>query len=696
MNKKFLITRESSWLSFNARILQEANDPTLPLKERIRFLGIFSNNQDEFFRVRVSVLKKLIKFNDKKSKIYLGKNPQKILEHIHSVILRQQEDFNRIWKKITADLKKQNVFLVDDKHLDIKQKVFVRNFFEQDISSSIIPLFIENMPQLPSFGDNNIFLGIVMQKKKGSLDQRFAIIEIPTKNHSRFVTLPSASGVQNIMLLEDMIRFNLPSIFSHLGYTHFEAHMFKVTKDAEIGIDNDVSTTFIQKIERGVKNRRKAPAIRFLYDKRMNAELLELLIRKLNLTHRDSIIPGGYIRNFRDFIAFPAILPNSQPRPRPFEHPVLAKSLRVCDVILQQDILLHFPYHSFNSVIDLLREAAMDPDVKSIKITAYRLAPHSKICNALIYAARNGKQVHVVLELRARFNEEENLEWKTKLEEEGVKVFVGIPNIKVHAKICVIKKQVGNRIDQFGFVGTGNLNEETALRYTDHCLLTSNRDIMADVNRIFKVLENPGTTWKRRLGACKTLLVSPINMRQTLLTMINREIECAKAGEPAKIIINLNSLSDQKLIKKLYAAAAAGVEIKLIIRGIFCVKIDQQEFVQPMTAISIVDEYLEHSRIWLFHNAGDEDIYISSADWMIRNLDYRIEVAVPIRDKALKNELKHVLKIKLSDNVKARLLDNELSNQYVPSVGKKVHSQRAIYDYLKRKKRELQKDGQER
>lgn len=689
MNKKFLIARENSWLGFNARVLQEANDPTLPLKERIRFLGIYSNNRDEFFRVRVSLLKKLIKFNEKKSKYYLGKNPQKILEHIHSVILRQQEDFNRIWKKIIADLKKQNVFLVDDKHLNVKQKVFIKNFFEQDISSSIVPLFIENMPLLPSFGDNSIFLGIVMQKKKGSFDQRFAIIEIPTKNHNRFVILPSASGVQNIMLLEDVIRFNLTNIFSHLGYTHFEAHMFKVTKDAEIGIDNDVSTTFIQKIERGLKNRRKAPAVRFLYDKRMNTELLELLIRKLNLTHRDSIIPGGYIRNFSDFIAFPALLPNSQPRPPPFEHPVLAKSLRVSDVILQQDILLHFPYHSFNSVIDLLREAAMDPDVKSIKITAYRLAPHSKICNALIYAVRNGKRVHVVLELRASFNEEANLKWKTKLEEEGVRVFVGIPNIKVHAKICVIKKQVGNRVDEFGFVGTGNLNEETALGYTDHFLLTSNPDIMADLNRIFKVLENPGTTWKRRLGGCKTLLVSPINMRQTLLTMINREIKCARAGEMAKIILNLNSLSDQKLIKKLYMAAAAGVEIKLIIRGIFCVRMDKQQFIQPITAISIVDEYLEHSRIWLFHNAGHEEIYISSADWMIRNLDYRVEVAVPIWDNALKNELKHVLKTKLSDNVKARLLDDELSNQYVPSVGKRVHSQRAIYDYLKRKKRGL-------
>lgn len=685
MQKKFLVAREISWLSFNARILQEANDSTLPLKERIRFLGIYSNNLDEFFRVRVSVLKKLINFEDKTKK-YPGKNSQKILDQIHRIILRQQEDFNRIWKKIISDLKKEKVFLVDDKHLNAKQKVFVRNVFDQDVRSSIIPLFIENMPQFPSFGDDNIFLGIVMQKSDISFEQRFAIIEIPTKNHSRFISLPSAAGAQNIMLLEDMIRFNLPGIFSHLGYTHFKAHMFKVTKNAEIDIDNDVSTTFIQKIEKGLKNRRKAPAIRFLYDKRMDTELLELLIRKLNLSHRDSIIPGGHIRNFRDFMEFPALLPNSQPRPRPFLHPALAKSLRVCDVIMQQDVLLHFPYHSFNSVIDLLREAAMDADVKSIKITGYRLAPNSKICNALINAVRNGKQVHVVLELRARFDEKANLDWKAKLEEEGVKVFVGIPDMKVHAKICVIKKQVGKRIDQYGFIGTGNLNEKTALRYTDHILLTSDQDIMADINHIFKALENPTEDWMQQLSLCHTLLVSPVNMREALYMKINQEIRWALAGKPAKMILNMNSLSDEKLIKRLYKAAESGVVIKLIIRGIFCAEVDHKKFIHPMSAISIVDEYLEHGRVWLFHNGGKEEIYISSADWMIRNLDYRVEVAVPIKDKDLQEELKHILKIKLNDNVKARWLDKKLSNQYVSSTGKKVRSQLAIYHYLKNKR----------
>lgn len=693
MNKKINIAREISWLSFNARVLQEADDPALPVKDRIRFLGIYSNNSDEFFKVRVAVLKKMIQFNDKKDKPYLGKNPQKIFDQVHGIILQQQKEFNRIWKKITLELKREKVFLIDDKHLNRKQKIFVRNYFDQEVSSSIIPLFVENMPQHSCIGGDNIFLGIVMYKAGAASgndsprhsEQKFAIIEIPTKNHSRFVSLPSDTSEQNIMLLENVIRFNLPRIFSHLGYTHFEAHTFKVTQDAEIDVDYDVPTTFIQKIENVGKNRRKAPAVRFVYDKNMNVELLEYLIRKLNLSRRDSIIPAGNIRNFRDFRDFPAKLPSCQGRRPAFKHPLLAKALRVSEVIGQRDVLLHFPYHSFNSIIDLLREAAMDSDVKVIKITGYRLAENSKICNALINAARNGKQVHVVLELRASFDEEANLEWKKQMEEEGVKVFLGIPHLKVHAKICLIKKQVGNRTERYGFIGTGNLNEKTALTYTDHCLLTSNQKIMSDIDHIFNFLEKPKASLKQ-LTACKSLWVSPWNMRREIIKKIDHEIKLAKSGEPSKIIVNVNSLSDEKLIKKLYEAADAGVSIHLIVRGVFCGVVDQKRFAQPMTAISIVDEYLEHSRIWFFQNGGQEDIYIASADWMVRNLDFRIEVAVPIWDEEIKEELKHILKTKLGDNVKARLLDGELSNRYFTSGGKrKVRSQVAIYRYLKRK-----------
>lgn len=684
--KKYLKTQEISWLSYNARILQEANDPTVPLKMRIRFLGIYSNNRDEFFRVQVAMLQRMIKYNKNNNKKYLGKNPQRVLDRIHHITLEQQKDFNSIWKKILDELKNEKVFLINDRKLNAKQKTFVRNFFDQDVRSSIIPIFIENLEQLPSFRDSSIFLGIVLHKSNGSRDKKFAMIEIPTKQFSRFVSLPGARGVQNIMLLEDVIHFNLPRIFSNLGYTHLEGHMFKVTKDAEINLDNALATTFIQKIEKGIKNRAKAPAIRLLYDNRMNPQLVKLLTHKLNLSHEDNIIPGGYIRNFRDFMDFPANLPASHSRPPPFTHPALAKSTSVYDVIKKRDVLLHVPFHSFNSIIDMLREAAMDPDVQSIKITAYRLAPNSKVCNALINAVRNGKQVHVVIELRASFDEETNLAWKSKLEDEGVKVFIGIPNMKVHAKICVIKKQVGNKTEHYGFVGTGNLNEKTALTYIDHFLLTSDRDIMADVIQVFGALESPESNWKHKLGLCKTLLVTPSNMRKAFLSKINREIKSAKGGLPSHIITNVNALSDDKLIKKLHKASAAGVPIHLIVRGIICGAFDHNENDKKSTAISIVDEFLEHSRISLFHNAGDEEIYISSADWMVRNLDYRIEIAVPIKDKALKDELKHVLKIKLSDNVKARVLDEDLSNHFVSTPGRKIRSQEAIYHYLKRKK----------
>lgn len=686
MNKKLIIAREISWLSFNARVLQEAKDPTVPLKSRIRFLGIYSNNRDEFFRRRMAAVKQLILASDKTSTSIPLNQAQKILDQIYRVVVKQQRDFNAIWKKTNEELKKNKVYLVDDKQLTAKQKKFAHNYFEQKVSSTIIPLFIENMPLWPSYRDENIFLGIVMKKHEDSKEQKFAVIEIPTKNNPRFISLPSAPGEHSIMLLEDLIRFNLPQIFLHLGYTYFEAHMFKVTKDAEIEVEDEDASNYIQKIEKGIKNRRKAIPISFLYDQDMNKGLLDFLIRKLNLSRNNIIIPAGKIRNFRDFMEFPALLPEEQPKSLPFKHPALAKALRVADLIMQQDVLLHLPYHSFNSIIDLLCEAAMDSDVKSIKITAYRLASNSKICNALINAARTGKQVQVVLELQACFDESANLEWKQKLEDEGVIVFLGVPHMKVHAKLCVIKKQIGNQILQYGFIGTGNLNEKTALCYADHFLLTSDRAIITDLNRIFRALENPERNWDQ-LELCKTLLVSPINMREQLSYMIDREIEFAKTGETAKIIINLNSLSDNALILHLYMAAEAGVEVKMIIRGIFCAETEREEFAQPMTAISIVDEYLEHSRILLFHNGGREDVYISSADWKMRNLDHRIEVATPIKDKAIKDELKHILKIKLSDNVKARKLDKELSNQYVSSDGKrKVRSQIAIYHYLKNKR----------
>jgi polyphosphate kinase len=524
-----------------------------------------------------------------------------------------------------------------------------------------------------------------MKKNSEKNSDNFAIIEIPSRALGRFVILPTENEERNVMLLEDVIIYNLPHIFSYFDFDELSAHAFKVTKDAEFDLDNDIKTTLAAKIEKGLKSRRKGKPTRLVFDREMDKDLLEFLIKKLNLTKKDSIIPGDKIHNFKHFMEFPNVFINEE-RPierTSFTHPKFKKR-RVMEVLLKEDVLLTFPYHSFVPVIDLLREAAMDPDVKSISITAYRLASNSKIINALINAARNGKEVTVMIELRARFDEEANLYWKERLELEGVKVLVGIPDKKVHAKLCVIKKRFQNKTIQFGFVSTGNFNEKTAKIYSDHLLMTSDRKIMADINKVFNLLNKPKQNPELALKSCQQLLVCPTFMRKTFLEKIDFEINEAKNGRKAEIIIKVNSLSDRELITKLYAAAEAGVVIKMIVRGIYCA-VNQKHFKEKINGISIVDEYLEHARVIYFYNKGAEDIYISSADFMTRNLDYRIEAAVKITQKNLKKELKDILEIQLKDNVKARILDNKLRNIYKKNNQPKFRSQIETYHYLKNK-----------
>ncbi|MGE5519116.1 MAG: polyphosphate kinase 1 [Candidatus Dadabacteria bacterium] len=681
--KRKIIPRDISWLSFNARVLQEAADPTVPLRERIRFLGIFSNNLDEFFRVRVATLKRMIQFGSK-AKVHLEINPEEILEEIQMTVLNQQSEFNRIWDNILEEMKEHNVFLVTEKDLNPEQQNFVRRYYDDEVSQNTIPLMIETIPDFPNLRDKPMYLGVVMWKKDTALKRMYSIIEVPTNVMNRFVLLPSPDGEQHIILLEDVLRFSLPEIFSYFGYDQYVATAFKVTRDAEIDIDNDISTSLIQKIEKGIKNRRKGKPVRFVYDKEMDPGLLEFLIRKLNLTKRDNIIPGARIHNFRDFMDFPReVFHAESKRRRPIDHPDLLEE-RITDVIREKDVMLHFPYHSFSPVIDLLREAAIDPDVTSIKITCYRLAKQSKIINALINAVRNGKQVTVMLELRARFDEEANLAWKVRLEDEGVKVLIGIPNMKIHAKLCLIRKRMGDRIVHYGFVSTGNLNEDTARVYADHCLLTSNRAIMADANRIFNYIEHY-KTGNHFLKACTTLIPSPHFTRREVMKMIQVEIKNARRGLKAVITAKMNSLSDEEIINELYEAAKVGVEVNLIIRGIYCMFSENPKFLKPIKSISIVDEYLEHARVWIFYNGGKERIFISSADWMVRNLDHRVEATCPIFDDRIKKELKDIINIQLRDNVKARWLDNNLSNDYVTTDGEKIRSQYATYYYLQPK-----------
>lgn len=687
MKDKF-IARDISWLSFNARVLQEANDPTVSLSDRVRFLGIFSNNLDEFFRVRVATLKRMSEFVNKKGNMNgmdLIESPQAILDQIQTIVLKQQNEFNRIWQNINKELKANKVLLVDDKKLTIEQKNFVKQYFDDEVRHYIIPLMIENVAELPYLRDKSLYMAIVMSNKNNAYNQKFSLIEVPSRSVGRFIQLPSKPGTSSIILLEDLIRFNLPIIFSHFKFNKFEAHIFKITKDAEIDLDQEIGMNFIDKISKGIKNRRKGKPVRFVYEKEMNAEILEFLIQKLKLSRKSSIIPGGHIHNFRHFMDFPNVIPVKSSRPASLVHPAFKKKDYVSDVVLKKDVMLHFPYHSYDPIIDMLREAAMDDTVVSIKITAYRLASNSKVINALINAARNGKQVTVFLELKARFDEEANLEWKTIMEEEGINVLVGVPNKKVHAKLCIIQKKLGTRLVKYGFISTGNLNEKTARVYADHCLLTASTTIMNEANRIFNYLEN----WQlgdKPIAKMRNLLISPINMRNSIIEFINAEIANAKKGKKAQIIVKLNSITDTILIEHLYKAVKENVEVHLIIRGITTLKANHDKMNAKLNAISIVDQYLEHARVLIFHNNGNEKVYISSADWMVRNLDHRIEVAVPINDKLIKKELIDIINIQLKDNQKARVLDAELMNKYVPLVGRKFKSQEETYQYLKGKK----------
>lgn len=691
MAKPNFLPRDISWLSFNARVLQEANDKSVPLKDRIRFLGIFSNNLDEFFRVRVATLKRMheIGTSSKKMNMHLEEYPIEILNELMHIVLQQQSEFDRIWVNIQMELRKNKIFLKNEKQLNKEQKAFVIDYFEQEVRSNIIPLMIESIPEMPYIRDKSIYLGVVMRQKKSAYKQKYALIEVPSRSLGRFVILPSSGLEKHIILLEDIIRANLPYIFSYFGYDQFEAHVFKVTKDAELDLDSDISTSLVEKMQKGLKKRRKGKPVRFVYDKEMDSGLLNFLTRKLKLDSKSSIIPGGRIHNFKHFMDFPNVFPQGKKKPFSFVHPELKTSLRVTDVIQHKDVLLNFPYHSFGKIIDLLREAAIDPDVVSIRITAYRLASDSKVINALVNASRNGKKVEVMLELKARFDEEANLAWKSVLEEEGVRVILGIPNMKVHAKICVIKKRSENKTIQYGFVSTGNLNEKSANVYSDFCLLTSNRNVMADINRIFYYLENP-IAHKQALQECKTLMVSPVNMRNQINMLIDKEIKEAKKGKPARIIIKLNSLSDVTLVDKLYQASNDGVDVCLIIRGIYSLKRQLKKGQKEPFAISIVDQYLEHGRVMYFYQGGKELMYISSADWMVRNLDHRIEAACPIYDENIKKEILDILHIQLTDNVKSRLLDHNFTNNYVSSQGrKKLRSQQETYNYLLKKQLQL-------
>ncbi len=681
------IIRDISWLAFNQRVMQEAKDPKVHLYDRLRFLGIFSNNLDEFYRVRVGTLNKMVEIDKGKTKMHLEQHPEKILKEIQRTTVKLQRSFDLSFAEIMREMGKQHrIFLKNERQLNKEQKDWVRSYFEDKVRTQIVPLMIESMPQAPMLKDRSIYLACLMGNAQNPMLQRYALIQVPEEQTPRFVTLPNSGNETHIIMLEDIIRFNLKYLFAPFGFDRFKSHIIKVTRDAEMDMDNDIHSNLIAELEKNLQKRTRGKATRFVYDKRIDPQLLEYLINRLGLTDKSNLIPGGRIHNFKAFMNFPKnVFKDIKPRPKPFVHPLLKQPCRIMDVIEKRDVMLHFPYHSFDSIIDLLREAAIDPSVQSIRLTVYRLAKNSKVINALLNAVRNGKKVSVIVELKARFDEEANLYWKKVLEEEGIDVYVGIPNMKIHAKLCVIKKREFNRTIQYGFISTGNFHEGTAQVYGDHLLLTTKPQIISDINKIFDCLESPNPDLSQ-IDNCKVLITSPNQMRDYFLRKIEQEIVSNEKNR--KIAVKLNSLVDKELINSLYRAAESGVKIDLIIRGICTALTQQATFKKKMNAISIVDQYLEHARVFIFSQGKDPHVYISSADWMVRNLDHRVEVACPVFSHTFSEELQDILKIQLKENVKARILDNRHRNQYVKrgEKEKSFRSQLEIYNYLKSKK----------
>lgn len=669
------INREIGWLAFNARVLQEAESPSVPLLERLKFLGIFSSNLDEFFRIRVATLRRNAKL--KIPSLYRDEKPEKVLNQIQDIVLKQQNRFEEIFKQLTQELETEGVFLINETLLNVEQAEFVKNYFSEVVRPALVPIMLNQVNEIPELKGHAIYQAVTMTKRTRKKTD-YALIEIPTDLVPRFVVLPDSPKGQYVMLIEDVIRFCLGEIFAIFDYDHFTSYTIKLTRDAEIDIDNDILESYIDKIQKSINQRRHGQPVRFIYEEKISKDLLHFLTKKLGIFRAESLIPvRRRYHNFKDFMEFPKVGPTHLSNP-PFQsipHPDLHGQTSLLAVLQQKDVLLHYPYHSFHYIIDLLREAAIDPKVISIKITLYRAARHSNIVNALINAIRNGKQVTVVIELQARFDEEANIHWSKVLSEEGAKIIVGVPQLKVHAKVCLITRKESGKLRHYTNVATGNYNETTSRFYTDHSLLTSDKRITGEVAKLFDFFEN-----NTRLSSHQHLILAPFNLRKKLLLLIHQEIRNARRGLPAQITVKLNGLTDIKLIAKLYDASREGVDVRLIVRGTCALISGKKGISDTITAISIVDRFLEHSRIYIFHNGGDEKVFISSADWMGRSFDNRIEVACPIYSKELQIELKAYLDIQLSDTQKARSL-NQLLNEYIEGP-ESIRSQIEILRFL--------------
>lgn len=684
LKNKNTVNREISWLHFNERVLQEAMDKTVPLVERLRFLGIFSNNRDEFFRVRVATIKRMIQTRvDKEEK--LDFNPEKLLREILEIVEQQEKKFNSTYQEIIKELEKEHVFFRDETNLSPLQSKFVQQYFMENVRPLLFPIVLNNLKSPDALRDNSIYLVVVAHDSKNEKEDMNALVHVPSDQISRFVILPSEKGDDSkyIILLDDVIRHSIGDIFKPFGYDTFSAYTIKLTRDAELDIDNDIKKSFVELMSESLKKRKKGVPVRFVYDKSIPENLLKKLLKKLKISETDHLRGGGRYHNFKDFMKFPDLGKKHLVYEKlpPVPHPDLSKDTSIIKAIRKNDIMLHFPYQSFQYIVDLLREASIDPSVKAIKMTFYRAARHSNVINALINAARNGKHVTVFLEIQARFDEANNIYWTERLREEGVKIIKALPGFKVHAKLFLIRRKENGENKYYTGISTGNFNENTARVYTDETLLTCDQNIAREVNELFHLIESPYNPPK-----FKHLLVSPFYLRDNIIKMLNREIKNAKEGKEAWALIKLNNLVDDKVVKKLYQASQAGVKIEMIVRGICVLIPGVKGLSENIKVISIVDRFLEHSRIYVFANGGKPQYYISSADWMIRNFDHRFEAATPVYDERLQKELMDILQIELKDNVKARLVNSNPVNQYQKTGSKeKIRSQYRIYEYLKNK-----------
>ncbi|ADV50172.1 polyphosphate kinase 1 [Cellulophaga sp. E16_2] len=684
-NKNQYINREISWLQFNKRVLQESADKKVPLIERLRFLGIFSNNLDEFFKVRYATVKRIVEAGKTGKSVLGGEIAKDLLEEITNIVIKQQTESLKILGEIENELETKDIYIINEKEISESQSEFIKTYFANQVSPVLMTIILNDLREFPVLKDTAAYLAIKMVLKAETdhrkSENRYALIEIP-KGIDRFVVLPREDGKDYIILLDDLIRYSLGNIFNMFEYKSISAHMIKITRDAELDMDNDLSKSFIEKISSSVEHRKTSDPVRFVYDKSIAKDTLNFLKDKMNIEGTDSVIPGGRYHNRRDYMGFPSLgrqdLLYDKIKPLPVKGLNMEGSLFEC--IATKDYLQYTPYHTFSYIIKFLREAALDPKVKTIKITVYRLANNSQVAASLINAVKNGKQVTVQIELQARFDEQANIQYAEQLQAEGVKLIFGVPGLKVHSKICLIEREENDIIKRYGFVSTGNFNEATSRIYTDYTLFTAKDEILKELNKVFDFFE---TTYK--INKYKHLIVSPHYTKNVFKKLIDTEIANAKAGKEAYIKIKMNSFTSYKMVDKLYEASNAGVKIKLIIRGICCLIPGVKGMSENIEAISVVDKFLEHPRSFIFANNGDPKIFITSADWMTRNLDYRVEVGCPIYDEDIKQELIDTFEISWSDNLKARVFSDKQDNAYKKIKGPEVRSQFALYEYYKAK-----------